>query len=83
MPSAMTIRQIDDDVYQRLREQAARHGRSMEAEARQILAAAVAPVSAQPSSWWDGLEERAAARSNGRILSDSTEIIRQMRDERG
>jgi len=33
----ITIRGIDDDLKQRLRQRAAAHGRSMEAEARGIL----------------------------------------------
>lgn len=40
----MTIRGIDDEVRDRLRIRAAKHGRSMEAEARAILTAAVSPV---------------------------------------
>ena len=35
---AMSIRNLDDELMARLRVQAARHGRSMEAEARAILA---------------------------------------------
>lgn len=38
---SLVIRDLDDDVKARLRVQAAEHGRSMEAEARAILAAAV------------------------------------------
>jgi plasmid stability protein len=41
----MTIRDIDDSLKARLRVRAARHGRSMEDEARDILRAA---LSAQP-----------------------------------
>lgn len=39
---AMSIRGIPEDVYERLRQQAARHRQSMEAEARQLLAAGTA-----------------------------------------
>jgi plasmid stability protein len=39
--AALTIRNLDDLVKRRLRSQAARHGRSMEAEARAILTEAV------------------------------------------
>ncbi|MDP3675573.1 MAG: hypothetical protein Q8R44_10840 [Novosphingobium sp.] len=39
--SAMTIRNIDDALKRRLRIQAARHGKSMEEEARDILRAAL------------------------------------------
>jgi plasmid stability protein len=40
--SMLTVRDLDPEVKARLRERAARHGRSMEAEVRLILAAAVA-----------------------------------------
>lgn len=40
--AALSIRNIDDGVKRRLRIRAARHGRSMEAEIRAILEAAVA-----------------------------------------
>jgi antitoxin FitA len=35
--ASITIRNIDDELKQRLKERAAVHGRSMEAEAREIL----------------------------------------------
>lgn len=38
---AITVRNLDNGVQQRLKERAAAHGRSMEAEARSILTAAV------------------------------------------
>ncbi|MBL8670730.1 MAG: plasmid stabilization protein [Alphaproteobacteria bacterium] len=41
--AALTIRNISDDLKQRLRMSAAEHGRSMEEEARQILGAALQP----------------------------------------
>jgi plasmid stability protein len=39
--SALSIRNLDDRVKERLRVRAARHGRSMEAEIREILTDAV------------------------------------------
>ena len=39
--ATMTIRNLDDDLKTRLRVRAARHGRSMEEEARNILRAAL------------------------------------------
>jgi antitoxin FitA len=39
--TSITIRRLDDAVKARLRVRAARHGRSMEEEAREILRAAV------------------------------------------
>jgi antitoxin FitA len=42
--ASITIRRLDDAVKARLRVRAARHGRSMEEEARQVLSAALAEV---------------------------------------
>lgn len=39
--STLTIRRLDQSVHDRLRDRAARHGRSVEAEVREILAEAV------------------------------------------
>ena len=39
--ATLTIRNLDETIKQRLREQAARHGHSMEEEARSILRKAV------------------------------------------
>ena len=41
--ASLSIRKLDDEVYDRLRDRAARHGVSMEEEARQILRRAVSP----------------------------------------
>lgn len=40
--STLTIRRLDPEVKDRLRQRAARHGRSMEAEVREILKQALA-----------------------------------------
>jgi antitoxin FitA len=37
----ITVRNLDDEVQKRLKQRAAEHGRSMEAEARSILTAAL------------------------------------------
>lgn len=42
--ATLTIRDLDNDVRDRLRIRAAQHGRSMEAEVREILADAVSPI---------------------------------------
>lgn len=44
----LSIRGLDDDVRARLRVRAASHGRSMEAEARDILTQAVTPEHERP-----------------------------------
>ncbi|KAA0894271.1 FitA-like ribbon-helix-helix domain-containing protein [Oryzomonas rubra] len=46
--ASLTIRNLDNDIKAQLRQRAARHGRSMEAEARVILAQTLnAPVREQ------------------------------------
>ncbi|WP_064742486.1 hypothetical protein [Azospirillum sp. B4] len=42
MPTALTVRGLDEDLVRRLKLRAARHGRSMEAECRDILRQALA-----------------------------------------
>jgi len=50
MSTTLTIRNLDEQVKQRLRVIAAQHGKSMEAEARDILSRAVAiPISKETS----------------------------------
>jgi antitoxin FitA len=52
--ATLTIRGVDDEVRDRLRERAAAHGRSMEAEVRAILALTVtstSPVERGLGSW--------------------------------
>lgn len=44
MMAILTVRNAPDDVHRSLRAQAARNGRSTEAEVREILAPAVKPV---------------------------------------
>ncbi|MDR1118787.1 MAG: hypothetical protein LBL01_05770 [Bifidobacteriaceae bacterium] len=46
--ATLTVRGLTAPAYQGIKELAARHGRSMEAEARSILAEA-----ARAATWWD------------------------------
>jgi len=48
--ASMTIRNLDETLKARLRVQAAKHGRSMEDEARDILRTALSSGSARASS---------------------------------
>ncbi len=48
MNTTLTIRSLDADVKQRLRVRAAMHGRSMEAEAREMLARALESPQDEP-----------------------------------
>ncbi len=52
--STITVRGLDDDVKQKIRVRAAAHGRSMEAEVREILTDAVSvasPVERKLGTW--------------------------------
>jgi plasmid stability protein len=46
--ATITIRNLDDEAKRRLRLRAAEHGRSMEAEAREILGAALLATEPKP-----------------------------------
>lgn len=56
----LSIRNLDEDVKRRLRVRAAEHGRSMEAEVREILNAAL-PPSDPPANPFYFLMQRFAA----------------------
>ena len=56
----LTIRNLDPAIKERLRVRAARHGRSMEAEARAILADAVAPPRALERTLYERIRARFA-----------------------
>jgi len=74
----LLVRDVPQDVVEALKQRAKEHGRSAEAEHRAILEEA---LRAGRSGFW----ERAAklrAETRGRISTDSTDLIRQDRDER-
>lgn len=56
--AAMTIRHIDEVLKHRLRIQAARHGRSMEDEARDILRIALTSDTAEGESLYEAIRQR-------------------------
>lgn len=60
--ATLTIRDLDDEIRDKLRVRAAEHGRSMEAEVREILATAVRPVDDEDDyGWADRIHARFAA----------------------
>ena len=67
--ATLTIRNVDAGVKERLRVRAAGHGRSMEAEARSILNAAVAADRDQPEPNWPRRSAGALRRSAASISS--------------
>jgi antitoxin FitA len=74
----LLVRDVPQDVVEALKQRAKEHGRSAEAEHRAILEEA---LRAGRSGFW----ERAAKlreEMRGRTFTDSTDLIRQDRDER-
>ena len=72
----LTIRNLPDDVHRALRVQAAHHGRSTEAEVREILAVAVKPASRIRLG--DALE--ALGRNIG-LTQEDVEVFEHLRDK--
>ncbi len=75
MPQLL-VRKVDEDLVVRLKQRAARAGRSAEAEHRLILEEALRP--GKPSFAERARLHREALR--GRVHSDSAELIREDRD---
>jgi hypothetical protein len=80
MASVLTIRKLPEDVQALLRQRAAVSGRSVEAEAREILTAACAPRS--KGDWWRGLTKRRQARTPTQLSTESADLIREGRNAR-
>jgi plasmid stability protein len=72
------IRGLDDGVLQSLRDRAAEHGRSLEAELRQVLTEAARKPRAALSR--ELVEIRALTPQGPRILAE--DLVREGRDER-
>jgi antitoxin FitA len=75
----LTVRRVDDEIIRRLKIRAAEHGRSAEAEHREILKRALLPQAATEDFW--ALADR-LRREGPKMPGDSADIIRQIRDER-
>jgi plasmid stability protein len=58
--ASITIRNLDDALKNRLRVQAARHSRSMEEEAREILRASLATQEDRPRDLAEAIKRRFA-----------------------
>jgi plasmid stability protein len=55
---SILIRRLDERLKRKLRLRAAKHGRSMEEEARDILKTALAQEPQAPRSLWDAIRAR-------------------------
>ncbi len=79
MPGNLQVRNLDDDTILRLKRRAARHGRSVEAEHREILRQA---LSAEIDPTFDDLAAQLRALTKGRQQTPSEVLLREDRDER-
>lgn len=79
MSGSLHVRNVDDELIVRLKRRAARHGRSAEAEHREILRQALeveAEMEIKP------LLEKIRALSTGRKQTPAEALQRESRDER-
>lgn len=79
MSGSLSVRNLDDDLIVRLKRRAARHGRSAEAEHREILRQALA-AEAEPS--FDDLAAEFRAMTASRRHTPAEVLLREGRDER-
>ncbi len=79
MPGNLHVRNLDDDLIARLKRRAARHGRSTEAEHREILREALASE-VEPS--FETLAAELRKLTRGRKQTPSEVLQREGRDER-
>jgi antitoxin FitA len=79
MPGNLHVRNLDDELIARLKRRAARHGRSAEAEHREILRQALA-AEVEPS--FDTLAAELRKLTRGRKQTPSEVLLRESRDSR-
>jgi plasmid stability protein len=79
MAKNLHVRNLDDDLVARLKRRAARHGRSMEAEHREILRQALA---AEVESSFEKLAADLRKLSKGRKQTPAEVLLREGRDQR-
>jgi plasmid stability protein len=77
MPTLL-IPEVEETLLVRLRERAAAHGRTPEAEAKLILLESLPPAGVQVWAEVNALHDRLAA--SGRSFTDSAELLREDRD---
>ena len=78
MPVNLSIRNLDDEVAKRLRIRAAEHGRSTEAEVREILTES---VRTHRRAAFIEAAARLRAQTAGRYHTPSEILLREIRDE--
>ncbi len=79
------LRNLDDDLKEKLRQSAARHQRSMNAELREIVRSALTRPPNSPGNSTADLQQLAAdirALSAGRAQTPSEDLLRESRGQR-
>lgn len=79
MTSSLQVRNLDDELVARLKRRAARHGRSAEAEHREILRQALA---GEDDTSFEALAAELRKLTRGRRQTPSEILLREGRDER-
>lgn len=79
MPGHLHVRNLDDELVSKLKRRAARHGRSVEAEHREILRQV---LSAETEPDFDALAAELRALTARRRQTPSEILLREGRDER-
>lgn len=77
--ASLHVRNLDDEVVALLKQRAARHGRSAEAEHREILRQA---LSGERDLSWDEMAAKLREMTKGRPHTPSEILQREGRDER-
>lgn len=75
------LRNLDEALKQELRERAARHGRSMSAELREIVREALVRPEQDPNAEFKRLAAISRAMSAGRKQTPSEVLVRESRDK--
>ena len=79
MAHSLSVRNLEEDLVLRLRRRAARHGRSAEAEVRDILRQTLA---AEAETSFDDLAAELRALTAGRRHTPAEDLMREGREER-
>jgi antitoxin FitA len=79
MAGSLSVRNLDDALIAGLKRRAARHGRSAEAEVREILRQVLAQ---EAETGFDELAAELRALTSGRRHTPAEALLRQGRDER-
>ena len=77
--ASLSVRNLDDDLFARLKRRAARHRRSAEAEVRDIIRQA---LSGEAETSFDDLAAELRALTADRHHTPAEDLLRESRDER-